>query len=154
MSWFVKEADPTPANLSGEDINVSAGEIYTSGDIVETTSGNSTTQTLKRTKIKGANISIIAKKNNHLDAAIIDGKNIIMQGDNIQLGTETVTNTHSSSSKDGADGFLGIGKWNKSSNKKTEQQKKYWHHYHCRKQPVYSINEWRYKTLWNFYRGR
>ncbi|MBW5827048.1 hemagglutinin repeat-containing protein [Yersinia kristensenii] len=123
MSWFVKEADPTPANLSGEDINVSAGEIYTSGDIVETTSGNSTTQTLKRTKIKGANISIIAKKNNHLDAAIIDGKNIIMQGDNIQLGTETVTNTHSSSSKDGADGFLGIGKWNKSSNKKTEQQK-------------------------------
>lgn len=115
--------NPTPASLSGKNITISAGDIFTSGDIIETSSNGSTTQTLDRTKIKGSNISIVAKRDNHLDAAIIDGKNVIMQGDNIQLGTEKITHTQSSSSKDGADGFLGIGKWNKSSNKKSEQQK-------------------------------
>lgn len=120
MSWFVKEADPTPANLSGEDINVSAGEIYTSGDIVETTSGNSTTQTLKRTKIKGANISIIAKEKNYLDAAIIEGKNISIQGGDIELETEKLTNTQTDGYSEGGGWWL--SKWSKSKDNKNEQQ--------------------------------
>ncbi|EON3358714.1 hemagglutinin repeat-containing protein [Yersinia enterocolitica] len=114
--------NPTPANLIGKDITVNAGDIFTSGDIVESSANGSTTQTLERTKIKGSNISIIAKKKNHLDAAIIDGKNIVMQGSDIKFGTEEITNTQSSSSRDGANGFLGLGKWNKSSNKKAEQK--------------------------------
>ncbi|MFW5401020.1 hemagglutinin repeat-containing protein [Yersinia sp. 1252 StPb PI] len=114
--------NPTPANLSGKDITVTAGDIFTSGDIIESYAGGSTTQTLKRTKIKGSNISIIAKKKNHLDAAIIEGKNIILQGSDIKFGTEEITNAQSSSSEDGANGFLGLGKWNYSSNKKAEQK--------------------------------
>ncbi|EOV4177911.1 hemagglutinin repeat-containing protein [Yersinia enterocolitica] len=114
--------NPTPTDLIGTDITVSAGDIYTSGDIIESSANGSTTQTLERTKIKGSNISIIAKKKNHLDAAIIDGKNIVMQGSDIKFGTEEITNTQSSSSKDSDNGFLGLGKWNKSSNKKAEQK--------------------------------
>ncbi|CNG03137.1 Hemolysin [Yersinia enterocolitica] len=54
--------NPTPTDLIGTDITVSAGDIYTSGDIIESSANGSTTQTLERTKIKGSNISIIAKK--------------------------------------------------------------------------------------------
>lgn len=115
--------NPTPANLTGHDIKISAGDILTSGDIIETSSGGSTKQTLERTKIKGANISLLAKKKNNLDAAIIDGKNIIMQGSNIHLGTEKLTDTNSSYSEDGGEGFLGIGKWNKSSSNREQKQK-------------------------------
>ncbi|HEN3628985.1 TPA: hemagglutinin repeat-containing protein [Yersinia enterocolitica] len=114
--------NPTPADLIGKDIKVSAGDIFTSGDIVESSANGSTTQTLERTKIKGSNISIIAKKKNHLDAAIIDGKNIVMQGSDIKFGTEEITNTQSSSSEDSDNGILGLGKWSKSSNKKAEQK--------------------------------
>ncbi|WP_075336464.1 hemagglutinin repeat-containing protein [Yersinia enterocolitica] len=114
--------NPTPADLIGKDITVSAGDIFTSGDIVESSANGSTTQTLERTKIKGSNISIIAKKKNHLDAAIIDGKNIVMQGSDIKFGTEEITNTQSSSSEDSDNGILGLGKWSKSSNKKAEQK--------------------------------
>lgn len=114
--------NPAPAYLESPEIKLNANDIFSSGDIIETKGKNSTEQKLERTKIKGSNISIIAKKKNHLDAAIIDGKNIIMQGSDIKFGTEEITNTQSSSSEDGANGFLGIGKWNKSSNKKAEQK--------------------------------
>lgn len=114
--------NPVPANLTSEDITISAGDIFTSGDIAETTVGGSTKQTLIRTKIKGSNISIISKGKNHLDTAIIDGNNIDMQGSNIYLGTEKLTDKSSSYSEDGDNGFLGIGKWNKSSSNKEEKQ--------------------------------
>lgn len=114
--------NPAPANITGNNITISAGDIFTSGDIAETTVGGSTKQTLIRTKIKGANISLISKGKNHLDAAIIDGNNIDMQGSNIHLGTEKLTDKSSSYSEDGDNGFLGIGKWNKSSSNKEEKQ--------------------------------
>ncbi|HEI6850007.1 TPA: hemagglutinin repeat-containing protein [Yersinia enterocolitica] len=112
--------NPTPADLIGKDITVSAGDIFTSGDIVESSANGSTTQTLERTKIKGSNISIIAKKKNHLDAAIIDGKNVVMQGGDIKLDTETLTNTQTDGYSEGGGWWL--GEWSKSQDNKNEQK--------------------------------
>ncbi|HDL6937045.1 TPA: hemagglutinin repeat-containing protein [Yersinia enterocolitica] len=112
--------NPTPTDLIGTDITVSAGDIYTSGDIIESSANGSTTQTLERTKIKGSNISIIAKKKNHLDAAIIDGKNIVMHGGNIQLDAEKLTNTHTDGYSEGGGWWL--SEWSKSKDNKNEQQ--------------------------------
>ncbi|CNI15588.1 Hemolysin [Yersinia thracica] len=112
--------NPSPANLRGENITINAGDIFTSGDIVESTSSGSTTQTLKRTKIKGSNISIIANKKNHLDAAIIDGKNVVMQGGDIKLDTETLTNTQTDGYPEGGGWWL--SEWSKSKDNKNEQQ--------------------------------
>ncbi|CQH62615.1 hemagglutinin repeat-containing protein [Yersinia enterocolitica] len=100
--------NPTPASLSGKNITINAGDIFASGDIIETSANGSTTQTLERTKIKGSNISIIAKKKNHLDAAIIDGKNIVMHGGNIQLNAEKLTNTHTDGYVQAAEGGIKI----------------------------------------------
>ena len=115
--------NPVPTNLTSKDITISAGDIFTSGDIEETTSGDTTKQTLLRTEIKGSNISIIAKKKNHLDAAIIDGNNVDMQGGDINLGTEKLTDKSNSYSAESGSGFLGMGKWNKSSSNKEEKQR-------------------------------
>ncbi|HGT2363932.1 TPA: hemagglutinin repeat-containing protein [Yersinia enterocolitica] len=112
--------NPTPASLSGKNITINAGDIFTSGDIIETSANGSTTQTLERTKIKGSNISIIAKKKNHLDAAIIDGKNIVMHGGNIQLNAEKLTNTHTDGYSEGGGWWL--SEWSKSKDNKNEQQ--------------------------------
>ncbi|MFW5387815.1 hemagglutinin repeat-containing protein [Yersinia sp. 2542 StPb PI] len=112
--------NPTPANLSGNDITVTAGDIFTSGDIIESSAGGSTTQTLKRTKIKGSNISIIAKKKNHLSAAIIDGKNITIQGGDIQLDSEKLTNTQANGYSE--KGGWGLHNWSKSEDNKNQQQ--------------------------------
>ncbi|MFL4556903.1 hemagglutinin repeat-containing protein [Yersinia kristensenii] len=112
--------NPKPANLSGQDIKISAGDIFTSGDIIETSSGDSTKQTLVRTKIKGSNISILAKKKNHLDAAIIDGKNIELQGSDIELGTEKLRDTEKEAYSEGGGWWL--SKWSKSKDNKKEQQ--------------------------------
>ncbi|HEO0718546.1 TPA: hemagglutinin repeat-containing protein [Yersinia enterocolitica] len=112
--------NPTPADLIGKDITVSAGDIFTSGDIVESSANGSTTPTLERTKIKGSNISIIAKKKNHLDAAIIDGKNVVMQGGDIKLDTETLTNTQTDGYSEGGGWWL--SEWSKSKDNKNEQK--------------------------------
>ncbi|MGE4684510.1 hemagglutinin repeat-containing protein [Yersinia enterocolitica] len=112
--------NPTPADLIGKDIKVSAGDIFTSGDIVESSANGSTTQTLERTKIKGSNISIIAKKKNHLDAAIVDGKNVVMQGGDIKLDTETLTNAQTDGYSEGGGWWL--GEWSKSKDNKNEQK--------------------------------
>lgn len=112
--------NPAPASLMGKDITINAGDIFTSGDIAETTSGGATKQTLMRTRIEGSNISIIAKKKNHLDAAIIDGKNIEMQGNNIQLGSEKLTDTESDGYSES--GGWGLHNWSKSSDNKKEKQ--------------------------------
>ncbi|EPD8599498.1 hemagglutinin repeat-containing protein [Yersinia enterocolitica] len=112
--------NPTPASLSGKNITINAGDIFTSGDIIETSANGSTTQTLERTKIKGSNISIIAKKKNHLDAAIIDGKNIVMHDGNIQLNAEKLTNTHTDGYSEGGGWWL--SEWSKSKDNKNEQQ--------------------------------
>ncbi|WP_145583103.1 hemagglutinin repeat-containing protein [Yersinia thracica] len=112
--------NPSPADLRGENITINAGDIFTSGDIVESTSDGSTTQTLKRTKIKGSNISIIAKQKSHLDAAIVDGKNVVMQGGDIKLDTETLTNTQTDGYSEGGGWWL--SEWSKSKDNKNEQQ--------------------------------
>ena len=112
--------NPLPASLTSKDITVNAGDIYTSGDVIESSANGSTTQTLKRTKIKGSNISIVAKKKNHLDAAIIDGKNIIMQGSDIKFGTEEVTNTQTDGYSE--KGGWGLHNWSKSEDNKNQQQ--------------------------------
>ncbi|CNI03017.1 hemagglutinin repeat-containing protein [Yersinia pekkanenii] len=112
--------NPAPTDLSSKNITVSAGDIFTSGDIIESSSGGSTTQALKRTKLKGSNISIIAKKKNHLTAAEIDGKNIVVQGGDVQFDTEKLINTK----KDGysENGGWGLHNWSKSEDNKDEQQ--------------------------------
>lgn len=115
--------NPIPTNLSANDITISAGDIFTSGDIIETHSEGSVKQNLIYSKIVGKNISIIAKRKNHLDAATIDGNNIDMQGGDINLGAEKLTDSSSSYSTEGGKGFLGMGKWNKSSFNKEEKQK-------------------------------
>ncbi|EKN4810683.1 hemagglutinin repeat-containing protein [Yersinia enterocolitica] len=120
LSWFTKSSDPAPASLFSKDINVSAGEIYTSGDVIKSSSGGITTQTLKRTKIEGSNISIIAKKENHLDAAIIDGKNITIQGADIKLETEKLTNTQTDGYSE--EGGWALSYWSKSEDNKNQQQ--------------------------------
>ncbi|MFV8757961.1 hemagglutinin repeat-containing protein, partial [Yersinia enterocolitica] len=112
--------NPLPANLTSKDITVNAGDIYTSGDIIESSSGGITTQTLERTKIEGSNISIIAKKKNHLNAAIIDGENIVMQGSDIKFGTEEITNTQTDGYSE--KGGWGLHNWSKSENNKNQQQ--------------------------------
>ncbi|MFV8767160.1 filamentous hemagglutinin N-terminal domain-containing protein, partial [Yersinia enterocolitica] len=112
--------NPTPASLSGKNITINAGDIFTSGDIIETSANGSTTQTLERTKIKGSNISIIAKKKNHLDAAIIDGKNITMQGSDIKFDTEELTNTQTDGYSE--EGGWALHYWSKSEDNKNQQQ--------------------------------
>lgn len=112
--------NPLPASLTSKDITVNAGDIYTSGDVIESSSGGVTTQTLERTKIEGSNISIIAKKKNHLNAAIIDGKNITMQGSDIKFGTEEITNTQTDGYSE--EGGWGLHNWSKSEDNKNQQQ--------------------------------
>lgn len=112
--------NPIPTSLNGKNITISAGDIFTSGDIIETTSNGSTTQKLERTKIKGSNISIIAKRKQYLNAAIIDGKNIVMQGGDIKLDTETLTNTQTDDRSD--KGGWGLHNWSWSEDNKKEQQ--------------------------------
>ncbi len=112
--------NPAPTNITSQDIKISAGDVLTAADIVNTSSGNSTTQTIKRTKIKGSNISIIANKKNHLDAAIVDGKNVVMQGGDIKLDTETLTNAQTDGYSEGGGWWL--GEWSKSKDNKNEQK--------------------------------
>ncbi|HHE1456713.1 TPA: filamentous hemagglutinin N-terminal domain-containing protein, partial [Yersinia enterocolitica] len=76
--------NPAPTTIyATQEIKINAGDVLTSADIVNSSSGNSTTQTLKRTKINGSNISIIAKNKNHLTSAVIEGKNIALQGGDV-----------------------------------------------------------------------
>ncbi|MFA3780912.1 hemagglutinin repeat-containing protein [Yersinia sp. 1652 StPb PI] len=115
--------NPAPAILTGSDITLDANDIFASGDIIETKTKDSTEQKLKRTKISGKNISIIAKKKNNLTAAEIKGKNIVIQGGDIKLDTQKVTNTQTESYSEGDEGLWGLGAWSKSKDNKEEQQK-------------------------------
>lgn len=114
--------DLQAANLQGENIDLKANNIRAIGKIQESKNGNNTTQSLKQTKLAGKNIRIVANKKAHLTATEIKGRDISLQGGSIQLDTETLTDTQSSYSSDGKNGFLGIGKWNKSQNKTDTQQ--------------------------------
>lgn len=113
--------NPAPTTINAiQEIKINAGDVLTSADIVNSSSGNSTTQTLKRTKINGSNISIIAKNKNHLTSALIEGKNIALQGGDVKLDTDEIINTQSSGYSE--EGGWGLHKWNKSSDIKHKQQ--------------------------------
>ncbi|WP_145570908.1 hemagglutinin repeat-containing protein [Yersinia bercovieri] len=88
--------DLQAANLQGENIDLKANNIRAIGNIQESKNGNNTTQSLKQTKLAGKNIRIIANKKNHFDAAIVDGKNVVMQGGDIKLDTAKLVQTQNS----------------------------------------------------------
>lgn len=112
--------NPAPANLESPEIKLNADDIFASGDIIETKRKNSAEQKLERTKIKGSNISIIAKKKNHLTAAEIQGKNIVVQGGDIKLDTEKLSNTQANGYSE--NGGWGLHNWSKSEDNKSQQQ--------------------------------
>lgn len=88
--------DLQAANLQGENIDLKANNIRAIGKIQESKNGNNTTQSLKQTKLAGKNIRIVANKKNHFDAAIVDGKNVVMQGGDIKLDTAKLVQTQNS----------------------------------------------------------
>lgn len=115
--------DLQAANLQGNDINLKANSIRASGNLQEYKNGNNTTQSLQQTKLTGKNITLVANKRNHLTATEIKGDNISLQGGDILLDTLTLTNSQTNESSEGGNGFLGLGKWNKSESNRNIQQK-------------------------------
>lgn len=93
--------DLQAANLQGDNIDLKANNIHTFARTHENKDGNNTTQSLQQTKIAGKNIRIVANKKNHLDAAIVDGKNVVMQGGDIKLDTEKLVQTQNSKITEG-----------------------------------------------------
>ncbi|MDN0124519.1 hemagglutinin repeat-containing protein [Yersinia aleksiciae] len=112
--------DLQAVNLQGDDINLKANNIRASGNIQENKNGKNTTQSLQQTKLTGKNITLVANKRNHLTATEIKGDNISLQGGDILLDTEKLTNTQTDGYSES--GGWGLHNWSKSEDNKKQQQ--------------------------------
>ncbi|PSX15922.1 hemolysin [Photobacterium kishitanii] len=100
----------TAANIEGDNINLKGQHIRSQGKITTHTNkyygaknyqnyrggidinGQTDSQHLQRTALVGKNISIIAAKDNHLTATLIEGEDVAVKGGNIQLDSDKTVN--------------------------------------------------------------